>query len=215
MIYRASQAGADGLTPFRSLGAAGLLRNIPADGLVFYAPLAASAATAETGQALTVNGTPTYQTEAGIACAYFDGESDITAALAAAPGQLTLSCFCKALGSGSMLAVGEVGNLAIRSLWYQGGLMQAWYNGTGATASLAEGWHHIAMTIATNQAAKLYVDGVFSGESTAPGWPIQPGVFVGGLGGSYCANTYLAAARIYDRVLDADEISILAEEFEI
>ena len=93
--------------------------------------------------------------------------------------------------------------------------MQAWYNGTGAIASLAEGWHHIAMTIAVDRTARLYVDGAFAGESTAPAWPIQPGVFIGGLGGSYCSTSYLAAARIYSRVLDTDEILILAQEFEI
>ena len=48
---------------------------IPTDGLVFYAPLAESKATAETGQTLNVTGSISYQSIDGIPCAYFDSSS--------------------------------------------------------------------------------------------------------------------------------------------
>lgn len=53
---------------------ANLWSGIPTSGLVFYAPLSASSATAETGQTLTeIDGSPTYSTVQGIQCAQFDG----------------------------------------------------------------------------------------------------------------------------------------------
>ena len=49
---------------------------IPADGLVFYAPLDSASSTAVTGQALTTTGTVTYSTVDGIQCACFEGRNN-------------------------------------------------------------------------------------------------------------------------------------------
>ena len=51
---------------------------IPAEELVFYAPLSQEKSMAETGQTLTTTGTISYQTVDGIPCAYFNGSSGIT-----------------------------------------------------------------------------------------------------------------------------------------
>ena len=48
---------------------------MPTDGLIFYAPLAADMSTAETGQAIEKNGNISFETVSGVPCARFDGSS--------------------------------------------------------------------------------------------------------------------------------------------
>ncbi|RYD22278.1 MAG: choice-of-anchor D domain-containing protein [Verrucomicrobiaceae bacterium] len=79
-------------------------------------------------------------------------------------------------------------------------------------------WHHVAYTVsAATQATQVYVDGVLAGSTTTPA-AVLPSVFnnfeVGRLGRGTPADAFAGSVdelRVYDSVLSASEIQVLAQ----
>jgi azurin len=73
-----------------------------------------------------------------------------------------------------------------------------------------EGWHHVAVIVAPQKMA-LYVDG--QSRESAPGAGVMPkgNLFIGSAGGANFFAGLLDEVRIYDRVLDGNEIRAIYE----
>lgn len=222
MIYRASKAGADGLTPFRSLGASGLIRKIPTSGLVFYAPLAAAAATAETGQTLTEQDSPAYSVCNGIPCLDTTNgylSSEVLNLQGAAPQ--TLSIWLKVTSPANVagaLAHGAGGSMSMAAIGAHYNNAFASFYGTSVDynygVDVSDKMHHLALTY-DGSVARAYIDGAIIRQDTPGEIGIYSDDLLIGSSFGYRIYAYLAAARIYNRVLDADEVAALAAEFQI
>lgn len=196
---------------------------IPSEGLVFYAPLKAAAATAETGQALSVTGAVSYQALDGVPCAYFGENSWISGPdnnFPTGSSPCTLSGWCK---SDSPILLNEVyrvifqygypadNNKRNMTLWCNGGEDGIVFNIYGNPrdnffgASITS-WHHYAITAGDNSFA-IYIDGV-KVLSRSLGFNTVLEAF---RIGEY--HNYIAACRLYNRYLSEAEIRQLAREF--
>jgi hypothetical protein len=193
---------------------------IPVDGLVFYAPLSTEAAAAETGQALTANGTITYGTSGSIMCAFFDGSSSITASVPNLPqgsSARTMSVWLKAdsfTDQRSAFGYGQQSSGAVCSCDYINGTTLrfcGWYCDTDYDfGSTGQEWHHVIL-IYDGTTDHIYWDGQLvksqgQTRNTALTYLISGGYYSNWKGA-------IAALRIYDRVLSANEIAELANEF--
>lgn len=207
---------------YRSASAAGLLASkMPEDGLVFYNPLKSAAG-------LNVTGNPQFVTQNGIPCAYFDGEScfDTTAEnLPQGYSERTLSCWfnydddCYLGDWVMMLGYGTQD-------WYsQFGLGindsgRAVASGYGSDAVFSyypdsETFYHVAITFYDGE-TKLYINGEFVQRVTVSGLDtVGNSVWIGSENGACKFKGYIAAPRIYNRILTAEEIQQLSTEFTI
>lgn len=189
--------------------------------LVFHAPLSASKSTAETGQALNVDGEISYQTNDGVPCAYFNGESQITASTEGMPQgnePMTVSAWVKAAeevwGLSAVLGLGTRSHNQLFSFALQPeGFVSI---GRYADDSMSEGtvnhleWNHICITH-DGSTDRIYINGnevsSFGHENNVGSWKI----FIGGNGdNAENLHGYIADARIYNRALAAAEIASLA-----
>lgn len=193
---------------------------IPTDGLVFYAPLAEDKATAETGQTLTKTGAITQAKIDGIPCSYFNGSSYIHVDLSTMPygtDDFAFSLWCRCDGtSGIILQLGTWSGGA-RLSQLASGFFELWMTG-GVRLLTAETYNsmvHVAFT-RNSGTSSLYINGSLvatSQESADLSQYTQISLMNSYTHGPRYITGYLAAVRLYNRGLSADEITELANEF--
>ena len=185
---------------------------IPDDGLIFYAPLEEESSTAETGQALTKNGTVTYQIYKGIPCAYFDS-AYIASQLSEyiTPYPMTFAIWA-APDTTNSRALWSFSN--DKPLMYWDGKYHVYSpDCTVALANVGD-WHHIAWSINSDRSSTYYFDGIAMGTVTSGNTSTIKNLCIGYRNGYQPQwKGYLAGFRIYNRALSADEISALANEY--
>jgi hypothetical protein len=201
---------------------------IPKAGLVLYVPLANDTSTAETGQAITKNGNPTYQVMDGIPCVYVNQYSNsLTINSAGVPDgdkPATWSLWVKEV-NGHLISLRSTGpingidytqGISFESEVYKGGYysdQETWIN---VYENLGSKWHHIVMTRDSNAVYSMYCDGVHkkSGQLSSMG-DNGGSLALGYLAyySSWGATGYVSNIRIYNRVLTQKEITVLSKEF--
>ena len=195
---------------------------MPIDGLVFYAPLNGNNVTAATGQILTTSGTVSYDIVNNVPCAYFNN-SNINSAVSGLPtggSARTISLWLKAsnVRKSYMLSYGsEAGSryctLVISDSGYLLGFV-AWGNDHQINTNYdLTKWTHYLATY-ENGVLKLYVNGNQEKQIQISLNTGSSNVYLGSrISNTEYFNGYIAAARIYDRVLTQDEITLLSREF--
>lgn len=193
---------------------------IPTNGLVFYAPLAEDKATAETGQTFTKTGTITQAKIDGIPCSYFNGNSYIRVDLSTMPygtDDFAFSLWARCDGdSGVVLQLGSW-TTGARLSQLGDGMLQAWLRGTVdlRTTEAYDRMVHVAVT-RNSGTSSFYINGslVATSQETAElSQYTQISLMNSYTNGPRYITGYLAAVRLYNRGLSADEITELANEF--
>lgn len=185
---------------------------IPEDGLIFYAPLQQDKSTAETGQALTKNGTITYQTYNGIQCAHFSS-AYISSQLSdyITPYPMTFAIWA-APDTTNSRALWSFSN--DKPLMYWNGSYHVYRPDCNVSAANVGDWHHIAWSINSDRSSTYYFDGVAMGTVTSSNTSAIKSMCIGYRNGSQPQWIgYLAGFRIYNRALSEDEISAIAGEY--
>ena len=185
---------------------------MPTEGLVFHAPLSEEANAAETGQALTKNGTITYQNYKGIQCAHFSS-AYISSQLSdyVTPYPMTFAIWAAPDTTDS------------RALWsfeydkplmYWNGLYHVYEPDCNVSAANVGDWHHIAWSINSDLSSTYYFDGVAMGTTTSYNTSTIKSLCIG-YRNDYQPQWlgYLAGFRIYNRALTDAEIKTLAGEY--
>ena len=194
---------------------------VPTSGLVFYAPLSRNASAAETGQQLTYTGTVQFATYNGIPAAHLD-HAGITSGIVAASGlgNWTISFWVtnENWNYVSIIAHFGVWNSSVVGVQTNNGFPQLYYQpvGGGSNSNRQNNtWYHVVYQQAGG-VVKAWVNGVedLSANHSSQDCSNQP-FYMGSItgDGSFPLYGYLAAARIYNRALNADEITALANEF--
>ena len=192
----------------------------PTNGLVFYAPLAEDKATAETGQTLTKTGTITQAKIDGIPCSYFNGNSYIRVDLSTMPygtDDFAFSLWCRCDGTyGVILQLGTWSGGA-RLSQLESGFFELWMKGDVKllTAETYNSMVHVTVT-RNSGTISLYINGslVATSQETAElSQYTQISLMNSYTNGPRYITGYLAAVRLYNRGLSADEITELANEF--
>ena len=185
---------------------------IPEDGLIFYAPLQEDKSTAETGQALTKNGTITYQTYKGIQCAHFSS-AYISSQLSdyITPYPMTFAIWA-APDTTNSRALWSFSN--DKPLMYWNGSYHVYEPDCNVSAANVGDWHHIAWSINSDRSSTYYFDGVAMGTVTSSNTSAIKSMCIGYRNSSQPQWIgYLAGFRIYNRALSEDEISAVAGEY--
>ena len=185
--------------------------------MVFYAPLAESSAAAETGQVFTQTGTVAYTTENGIPCAYFNGSARLSFEMASLLRTLSISAWFKCSNSSTTpVILGTPGSSHHTASIYIASSNAGWSSwGDDKLYSCTAGvWHHMALCAnSSDGSVDVYIDGTLAGTSYHT-WELQQtNGWLGGNTQGYGLNGYLAAVRIYDRLLTSSEVAALAAEF--
>ena len=207
----------------------GIIRLMPEDGLVFYAALSSSRSAAETGQSWSISGTVNYKTVDGIPCAEFTGSQCIKSTqmtgFPAGASPRTLSTW-------------------IRSTAYEqdsytfsyGGEPKSGYFGLDIdhdTAYIATSgnsntlkcpidenkWYHFAAAY-DGELLHFYCNGGLFGSAAFPNPVLNTVLDYVNIGAGYSGNRnqfkgYIAACRLYNRVLAPTEVKMLSKEFKI
>lgn len=192
-------------------------------GLVFYAPLATQAATAETGQALSYSGDIGFTTYKGIPCMSLNRDSgahvDITRSADIPKGTepFTLCAWFSASQSGAMALFGIGRHQAKQDalLWVNGDQnivgVNLYNEGWEPFAIQKNEWYFIAAAY-DGGVMRLRMNGVDSIKDRALNLS-DASACIGGLFGSgYAFGGYVAGCRIYNRALGPREIDKLAKE---
>lgn len=185
---------------------------VPDDGLIFYAPLQEDKSTAETEQALTKNGTITYQTYKGIPCAHFSS-AYISSQLSdyITPYPMTFAIWA-APDTTDSRALWSFSN--DKPLMYWNGSYHVYDPDCNVSTANVGDWHHIAWSINSDRSSTYYFDGVAMGTTTSNNTSTIKSLCIGYRNGYQPQWVgYLAGFRIYNRALSADEISALANEY--
>lgn len=185
---------------------------IPDDGLIFYASLSEESSTAETGQALTKNGTVTYQTYKGIPCAHFSS-AYISSQLSdyVTPYPMTFAIWA-APDTTDSRALWSFSN--DKPLMYWNGSYHVYEPDHNVSAANVGDWHHIAWSINSDRSSTYYFDGVAMGTVTSSNTSAIKSMCIGYRNGNQPQWIgYLAGFRIYNRALSEDEISAIAGEY--
>lgn len=185
---------------------------IPDDGLIFYASLSEKSSTAETGQALTKNGTITYQTYKGIPCAHFSS-AYISSQLSdyVTPYPMTFAIWA-APDTTDSRALWSFSN--DKPLMYWNGSYHVYAPDHNVSAANVGDWHHIAWSINSDRSSTYYFDGVAMGTVTSSNTSAIKSMCIGYRNGNQPKWIgYLAGFRIYNRALSEDEISAIAGEY--
>lgn len=185
---------------------------MPTDGLVFYAPLQEDKSTAETGQALTKNGTITYQNYKGIQCAHFNSAyissqfSDYVT-----PYPMTFAIWA-APDTTDSRALWSFEN--DKPLMYWNGKYRVYEPDCKVSAANVGDWHHIAWSINSDRSSTYYFDGVAMGTTISYNTSTIKSLCIG-YRNDYQPQWlgYLAGFRIYNRALTDSEIKTLAGEY--
>ena len=206
----------------------------PTEGLVFYIPLDKDELVMKTGQTLTKTGTIVYQEYNGVPCAYFNGScslntydrKELDAILETQ--QLTLSfwiylsrndfydspCFVMR-GNGNDRVYGQYEVAGGGKIEFFGGNDEYTYNlSIYLNEDFFGRWVHICQ-IGGNGVLKVYFDGVLQGSRSKENFHDTNESFKVGSWEYGGYKGYMSSIRIYNRVLTEDEISLLANEFDV
>lgn len=204
---------------------------IPTDGLIFYAPLSGQNATAETGQSLSYYGNITFETYKGIDAGHFNNAGIITEALASSIDgsgftlSLYFACDNFATVGRGIIAHAGAWNDSYADEWWgvlpngASGRLQYYSKGTEGIATQRENkkWYHLIYQQG-NGTAKAFVNNVLDLEedlsynaAVNSGKQLSIGC-ISGTGSPYF-NGYIAEVRLYNRVLDSEEITALYNSF--
>lgn len=201
--------------------------SIPLDGLIFYDPLDGGTPDAPIIGGNYTSGSLSYTVIDGIACADItEGQQLIKNDISNYPANnITLSCWARKKGdSGFQNLFGYGIDSTFRACMLRGNKDSGVFGVERASGqiysdvNIMDGkWHHLAATIGSNGNNTLWVDGVavhsFSDQFNIDG---SGSLAVGGwVNGGYSGDSYLAACRLYSRVLTDAEIADLANEFSI
>lgn len=195
---------------------------IPAEGLALYVPLSEESSTAETGQALTKNGTVTYETLAGIPCITKGNTNAYLSAPLSVEGAFTLSFWINTTYTGEYIGMAYVGGLCIFDASSNSNLQfsakknsSERVNFTGISKPLKwrdGAWHHIALSI-TSTESKLYCDGTLISTASGVNISTSSNAYIGWDNDGDNAAASYARWRVYNRALTDAEIALLAREF--
>lgn len=208
------------------------------DDYVFYAPLSAASDTAETGQTLTTDGSITYQTFNGIACAYFNGSgtriysSSFSTISGSQPSTMSFWVYVTGKGGSNWDAMfmmfGTWSNSrAVATLSYSAEhckrIRAQAQDGESvdyvpSSESILDKWYHVTYVVDESY-EYLYINGDLVGTSTnnsidtiSDGYPVVMGGSERDVSDRNLIG-YLAGCRIYNRALTQEEITALASEF--
>ena len=202
--------------------AATLKIEIPSSGMVFFAPLSADSATAQTGQTLTAGGegSITFATHGGIPAAYFDGDAYLDTSIGTATGTAwTLSLWAKA-DAGSDNRTAWAASAGDPMLWTGNAgrsTMEIYPTQGEIPGSDQNSWAHYAIVCVGDDNVRIYVNGIQKASFSSSGWRNYSlnSFYIGRRGSSQSPwKGRLAACRIYNRVLNENEIAALATEFQ-
>lgn len=207
--------------------------SIPTD-YVFYAPFQSDLVDVARNVTLDVKGSGasgvTHLVVDGVACTYLPSLAyactyDVTG-INAGTNPVTMSIWAKmsdpSTFDGAIFNYGK--NAYGNSCWLEIGRQQSsnkWFASLPtknyfSTVSSTAGWHHLVMQW-DGQYIYMYIDGEFDGKLDRSGASITAQWIAFGANIDSTAynsqNYYVAAARIYNRILTADEIALLAGEF--
>lgn len=222
---------------YRSSIKAGCRFPIPNSGLVFYASFNGNTpGTAETGQSLSTYGSISYIKDGGIPCAYFGGSSYIyypysSGALPSGSSPCTMSIWAKDTvnSGGALIGYGapDVDNNNHRQIM----LTPTWgiflsNNSEGyvrePATSFDNNWHHYCIVVnekvGNYNNIQIFTDGILTKYgnliiTTDTYGNLVFGTSAWDIGTWSLLKGYLAAARIYNRVLTQLEIKALCNEF--
>ena len=199
--------------------------------LIFYAPLSSSKSTAETGQALTVNGgVIPHGSVNGVPCAQFNGTSYITSnqteGFVANYQPWSVSFWQKnpnntlaetSIIIGTSSFSNRIGSFCLQSGYsgYATGSIWAYPPDFLTSTITARQWHHSCITYDGSK-TYLYIDGVLIMSSNYNGYvPSNANTVTIGadFDGDDKYNGYIAAVRIYNVALSQAKITALASEF--
>ena len=199
-------------------------------GEIFYAPLSQQSAVTETGQAMEESGAVQYTTKHGIPCAYLDGNSWIASSdngLPAGTDPRSISFyFCPE-------SLGDRTRYMVSYGTYYSPQYCGTYVGPASTNNFRITFYSIALATPTNDIvpgiwrhavctynggyASVYLDGEYVTSAVVSGLDtVLSGLLYIGRRHDGTANNFvghIAAVRVYDRVLTADEINVLSKEF--
>ena len=201
-------------------------KEMPTDGLVFYAPLAEASDTAETGQILTTNGSVDYSTVSGVPCMSITNSSGYVSAPASTlPSGAEPRSICfwamwsnaddRFVGYGGdgederfALGTGDTSNLLILDAAYNNYCRSSVYPRTDTLT-------FFAISYDGNELA-LYIDGRLASKETASLNTTADSVLKIGYWNDYfkMQTGYISSVRCYNRVLSVSEIILLASEFD-
>ena len=206
---------------------------IPTSGLVFYASLSSVANTAETGQSLSYHNSPSATVIDGIECLYFDstdgisttdienlpsGNSPFTASMWVCMKDLS-EITSDANTNNTVFSFGNPSFYASPFFGWHGGTSGYFYGTWGRDLYTRitpnyNVWTNLMLTY-DGSTLKFYLNGNVIASST-----FNINVSYGGLYiGSHCDRSYfygyLRDARLYNRVLTDDEMSLLVHEFDV
>jgi hypothetical protein len=206
----------------------------PEDGLVFHASLNGSTPdVAETGQPITYYGATSYSTVDGVPCVYMDGSSAVGMEQADASLAIgssgSISTWFKTSSTNTMClcTIGYGGSSTQRkcfTLYLRNGRLATGTNGDDLIDVLysTNEWHHFVSVVSGTE-VKAYLDGALviegnlsvncTGNYLYLGACPDNGRFADGHSLAECYTGYLAACRIYNRVLTQEEITALSKEF--
>lgn len=198
---------------------------IPEEGLIF-ACLMDDAGKTATGQSITNNG-GVFGEHEGVPAVYLNGNSnlsiysyDMDTVMGSNPS--TMSCWlyfpeAQAMqehpyyaftygnrsGGGQSRCIGVYGDGSVKA--------DTW--GGTTSGNILGGWHHVAAIFASNT-VKLYIDGELSSYGSCDLYTQSPWIYIG------CTSSsdpqfigYVGPCRIYNRVLEEDEIMGLYKEY--
>lgn len=210
---------------------------MPSNGLVFYASLNGNTPNiAETNQSLTTTGTVTYQTVNGIPCGYFNGNSYIISSyssnqLSSGNSPSSISVWVKRISGESIIGYGnsrhEDHNQRKAYIYSDRSYLSD--NNSSSNLSFSQSfdttlWHHYCWIIdfdGISNHVNLYCDGVFIGKGEQMNFKTDSdGEIAIATDVWYPQNKYriltgyIASARIYNRALTQDEITLLSKEFD-
>lgn len=209
------------------------------DDPVFYAPLDEYSASAETGQSLTVTGSPVFSSSyQGIPCVQFSGSDVIEAANTDIPyseNPYSVSLWVNIASNPSneegILSIGYEDSGALMAIMARSSGVSlsghnpgyGWDNVSPAQVTFDGTWKHLALVFGQgsngNRMTYLYIDGVLaqSGIFVYEDWAYSeytPRFFLGSYWETSLMLTgHLAAVRVYNYALSVAEIATLAAEF--
>ena len=204
---------------------ANLYEGMPSSGLVFYASLAAASATAETGQVFSgTSNVSEYTVKAGIPCAKFTTSGSLTAPdtglqSGSSPSTLTGWIYYDMVPDNwsDILTYGTSSSRSNRSMgtnpsnYFKSGSIDE--DATGTVAAVTGQWYFIVGTYdGSGGDIKTYVNGSLVATLT-PQSDLNVQLNQIKIGTDRSITAYIAAVRIYNRVLTSAEIATLYSEF--